>query len=75
MGSMAQKQEVTPQQRLTRMLTSFAKKRAVLAEDYDFFTTPRESTPPSKAARKSAPQSARQVPRLNGKRSSGRSGD
>ena len=66
---------MTPEQRLARMRASFEKKRAILAEDYEHFTTPRESTPPSKAGRRSAEQSSPQGPTQSEKRSSGRSGD
>ena len=34
----------------------------MLADDYAYFTTPRESIPQNKAARKSAEQSERQSP-------------
>jgi hypothetical protein len=50
----------TPQERLTRMRKSFEKDKSVLAEDYKYFTTPdapttpRASTPRSKAAHKLA---------------------
>jgi len=58
---------MTPRERLTRMRASFEKKRAILSEDYDFFATPRESIPPSRAAHRSAPQSSRRVPRRSEK--------
>jgi len=37
---------MTPQQRLTRMRASFEKRRAILAEDYEFFTQPRTVVKP-----------------------------
>ena len=40
---------MTPQQRLARMRAFFDKESAILVEDYEHFSTPRESTPPSKA--------------------------
>jgi hypothetical protein len=54
----------TPQERLARMLKSFERDKSILAADYKYFTTPdapampRESTPRSKAARRSAGRSA-----------------
>ena len=54
---------MTPQQRLTRMRASFEKKRAILVEDYEHYATPRVSSPPSKAPRKSAEQSSPQGPK------------
>ena len=66
--------EMTPGQRLARMRASFEKKRAFLLSDYDFFATPRESIPPSKAGRKLAERSLQQYPKPNEKRSLGRSG-
>ena len=48
---------MTPAQRIARIRRTFDKNRSVLVEDYEYFTTPRVSTPPSKAARKSAERS------------------
>ena len=66
---------MTPQQRLARMRATFEKSRAILVEDYEHFATPRESSPPSTVARKSAGQSSRPAPKQSGKRSSGKSDD
>jgi len=49
---MPQKQP-TPAQRLRRMSQSFDKDYSILAEDYDFFTKPDASTPPSRVVHKS----------------------
>jgi hypothetical protein len=56
---------MTAQQRLARMRASFDKKRAILAEDYEHFATPRASTLPSKAPRKLAARSSRRGPKQN----------
>jgi hypothetical protein len=59
---------MTPHERLARMRKSFEKNKSVLTEDYKYFTTPdapvmpRVSIPRSKAARKSAEQSAPKSP-------------
>ena len=66
---------MTPEQRLARMRASFEKSRAILVEDYEHFATPRESTPPSTVARKSAGPSSRPSPKQSEKRSLGKSGD
>jgi hypothetical protein len=61
------KRSPTDPERLARMQRMFDKTRAILAEDYDHFAvpapTPRASTPPSKAVRKSAARSGRQGPK------------
>jgi hypothetical protein len=61
----------TPEQRLDRMRKSFEKDKSVLAEDYEYFTTPdapatpRASIPRSKVARKSEEQPAPKSPKRN----------
>jgi hypothetical protein len=60
---------MTPSQRMARMRKSFEKDRSVLTADYKHFITPdaavmpRESTPQSKAARKSAERSSPKSPK------------
>jgi len=46
--------------RLARMRKSFEKDKSILADDYAYFTMPRESIHPNKAARKSAERNERQ---------------
>ena len=53
----------SPDQRLARMRKSFETDRSMLADDYAYFTTPRESIPLNKAARKLAEQSERRSPK------------
>jgi hypothetical protein len=62
-------------QRLARMRESFEKEKSVLADDYAYFTTPRESIHPNKAGRKSAEQSGRRSPERSETRSSDKTGD
>jgi hypothetical protein len=50
----------SPDHRMLRMRTSFEADKSILADDYAYFTTPRESIRRSKAARKSAERSERQ---------------
>jgi hypothetical protein len=50
----------SPNQRLARMRDSFEKDKSVLADDYAYFATPRESIHRNKAARKSAERNERQ---------------
>ena len=64
-----------PLQRLARMRRTFAKDRSVLAEDYEHFTTPHVSIPPSTVARKSATLSERQSRERNETPSSDRNVD
>jgi hypothetical protein len=60
---------MTPEQRLSRMRKSFERDKSVLTVDYKYFTTPdanvkpRASIPQSKAAHKSAEQSALKSPK------------
>lgn len=63
-----EKDGVTPQQRLVRMRKSFAKNKSVLADDYQYFTTPdqvmpRASTPQSTVVRKSEELSVQKSPK------------
>jgi hypothetical protein len=66
---------MTPNQRLERMRKSFDKNKTILADDYEYFTTPHESIPQSKVARKSAERNGRQSPKRNETQSSDRTGD
>lgn len=72
---------ITPSQRLQRMRKSFEDNKSMLADDYAHFiaptapATPRASTPPSKAARKSAGRSEQQSREPSETRSSGKTGD
>jgi hypothetical protein len=60
---------ITPHERLARMRKSFEKNKSVLTTDYKYFISPdaaampRESIPRSKAAHKSAEQSAPKSPK------------
>ena len=54
-GSMGREiKAVQPADRLLRMRKMFAKSGGILVEDYEHFTRRDASTPPNKAARKSA---------------------
>ena len=64
-----------PNQRLTRMRESFEKNKSVLADDYAYFTTPRESIHPNKAAHKSAERNERRSPEQSEKKSSDNADD
>jgi hypothetical protein len=66
---------VTSRHRLERMRKSFEENKSVLADDYAYFTTPRESTRQNKAARKSAERSERQSREPSEKQSSDKSDD
>ena len=66
---------MTPIQRVARMRESFDKDRSVLADDYAYFTTPRESIHPNKAARKSAELSAQRFQELSETQSSDKTDD
>jgi len=63
------KRPPTDPARLARMQRMFDKSRAILAEDYAHFAapatapTPRASTRPNKAVRKSAARSGRRAPK------------
>jgi hypothetical protein len=57
------------------MRQSFDKDRSVLADDYAYFTTPRESIRPNKVERKSAEQSERQSLERSEMPSSDKTGD
>lgn len=65
----------TPTQRIERMREAFEKDKSILAEDYAYFTTPRESIPRNKVARKSEEQSERQFLKPSEKQSSDKSDD
>jgi hypothetical protein len=64
-----------PAHRLARMRSSFEKDKSVLADDYAYFTTPRESIPLNKAARRSAEQIERQSLERSETPSSDKTGD
>ena len=54
---MSEEKKIQPEERLQRMKTMFSEYAGILAEDYDYFTSPRPPDapkPPSKAPRKSA---------------------
>jgi hypothetical protein len=68
-------ERVDPNQRIARMRKSFEKNKSVLAADYAYFATPRESIHRNKAARKSAEQNARQSLEQSEMPSSDRSAD
>jgi hypothetical protein len=59
-ASLPTDQPPSPNQRLARMRGSFEKDKSILAADYAYFSTPRESIPQNKVARTSAGQSERQ---------------
>jgi hypothetical protein len=65
----------TPSERLERMRESFEKDKSVLADDYAYFTTPRESIHQSKVERKLEEQSERQSPELSETPSSDKTDD
>jgi hypothetical protein len=66
---------ITPQQRIARMRESFEKDKSVLADDYAYFATPRESIRQNKAARKSAERNERQSLEQSETQSSDKSDD
>ena|ERR1700733_1947653 len=66
---------VDPNQRIARMRDSFEKDKSVLADDYAYFATPRESTRQSKVARTSAERNERQSLERSETRSSDKNGD
>ena len=66
---------ITPNQRLERMRASFERDKSVLADDYAYFTMPRESIRQSKAGRKSAGRNERQSRERSETQSSDRTGD
>jgi hypothetical protein len=51
---------ITSLQRLERMRASFERDKSIIADDYAYFTTPRESIRPNKVERKSEERSVRQ---------------
>ena len=66
---------ITTNQRLARMRDSFERDKSMLADDYAYFATPRESIHPSKVERTSAEQSERRFPEQSEKQSSDKSDD
>jgi hypothetical protein len=66
---------VTSRHRLERMRKSFEENKSVLADDYAYFATPRESTPQNKVEHRSAERSERQSLEQNEKQSSDKIGD
>jgi hypothetical protein len=68
-------ESVGPNQRIDRMRKCFEKDKSVLAEDYAYFTTPRESIHRNKAARKSAGRNGRQSLERSETPSSDKTGD
>lgn len=64
-----------PAQRIARMHESFEKDKSVLADDYEYFTTPRASTLPNKVEHTSAGRSERQSLGRSEKPSSDKSDD
>jgi hypothetical protein len=68
-------ERINPDQRIARVRQSFEKDRSMLADDYAYFTTPRESIHRNKAARTSAEQNERQSREQSEKRSSDKSDD
>jgi hypothetical protein len=52
-----------PIQRIARMRREFAKKKSLLAADYEYFITRHASTPQNKAGHKSAERRGRQSPK------------
>jgi hypothetical protein len=69
------RERINPDQRIARMRAAFEKDRSVSTDDYAYFTTPRESIRPNKAARKSAERSERQSRERSETPSSDRTGD
>jgi hypothetical protein len=62
MGMMAtQQNDPPPAARLRRMQSMFAKRRAVLLEDYEYFTAQGEPNHPNKVTRKLEARSAPRV--------------
>jgi hypothetical protein len=68
-------ERINPDQRIARMRTTFEKDKSLLADDYAYFTTPRESIHPNKVAHRSAERSERQSPEPSEKQSSDKSDD
>jgi hypothetical protein len=66
---------INPDQRIARMRTAFEKDKSLLADDYAYFTTPRESIRQNKAERKSAERNERQSPERSETRSSDKTDD
>ena len=68
-------ERINPDQRIARMRTTFEKDRSVLADDYAYFTTPRESIHQNKVEHTSAERSERQFLERSETPSSDRTGD
>jgi hypothetical protein len=68
-------ERINPDQRTARMRESFERDKSVLAADYAYFTTPRESIHPNKVEHKSAERNGRQSPEQSEKLSSDKSDD
>jgi hypothetical protein len=66
---------VDPNQRIARMRDSFEKDKRVLADDYAYLTTPRESIRPNKVEHKSAGRNERRSPEQSETLSSDKSDD